>query len=40
MGIFANSDEPDEIPQNAVFRHGLHCSLRPKRSSENEMQFN
>ena len=30
----ANSDDPDEMPHNAAFHQGLHCSLRQKRSSE------
>ena len=28
MGILANSEDPDEMPQNVVFNQGLHCLLR------------
>ena len=30
MGSFANSEDPDEIQQNAAFYQGLHCLLRLK----------
>ena len=36
MRTFANSEDPDEMPQNAAFYQGLHCLLRQKRSSEKE----
>ena len=28
MGIFENSEDPDEMPQYAAFHQGLHCLLR------------
>ena len=28
MGTMANSEDPDEMPHNAVFHQGLHCLLR------------
>ena len=28
--IFANSEDPDVMPQNAAFHLGLHCLLRQK----------
>ena len=31
--------DPDEMPHYAAFRHGLHCLLLQKRSSEKEIQF-
>ena len=27
MGTLANSEDPDEMPQNAAFHQGLHCLL-------------
>ena len=27
-GTLANSEDPDEMPHNAAFDMGLHCSLR------------
>ena len=30
MGTFANSEDPDEMPQNTAFHQGLHCLLRHK----------
>ena len=37
MGILANSEDPDQIKHNLVFHQGLHCCLRPKKSSEKEI---
>ena len=28
MGTFANSEDPNEMPQIAAFHLGLHCLLR------------
>ena len=28
MGYFTNSEDPDEMPHNATYYHGLHCLLR------------
>ena len=39
MGTLENSDDPDEMPQNAAFHQGLHCLLKQKQSSEKEKQF-
>ena len=25
MSMFANSEDPDEMPHNAAFHQGLHC---------------
>ena len=36
MGIFANSEDPDEILHNAAFQQGLHCLLRQNRFSKKE----
>ena len=33
----ANSEDPDEMPLNATFHHGLHCLLRQNQDSEKEM---
>ena len=33
MSYFANSEDPDEMQQNAVFHQGLHCLWRLTRSS-------
>ena len=30
MGNLANSEDPDEMQQNAAFHQGLHCLLRLK----------
>ena len=30
MGTLPNSEDPDEIPHNWAFDHGLHCLLRLK----------
>ena len=32
MGTFANSEDPDEMPQNAAFHQGLHCSVLKTKS--------
>ena len=29
-GTLANSEDPDEMPQNATFHQGLHCLLISK----------
>ena len=34
MGTLTNSEDPDEMPQNATFHRGLLCLLRKK-----EMQY-
>ena len=34
MGTLANSEEPDDIPQNSAFHQGLHCLLRQKQFLE------
>ena len=40
MGTFANSEDPDEMPYNAAFHHGLHCLLyRQNPSSEKGIQY-
>ena len=39
MHSLTNSEDQDEMSHNATFHPGLHCSLRPKRSSETEIQF-
>ena len=31
MGTFANSEDPDEMQNEAAFHQGLHCLLRYKR---------
>ena len=33
-GIFANSEDPDEMPQNVAFHQGLHYLLRQIHSKE------
>ena len=37
-GTLANSEDPDEMPHNAAFHHGLHCLPRQNPSSETEIQ--
>ena len=39
MGPFENSEDPDEMLQNAAFHRDLHCLLRQNRSSEKEIQY-
>ena len=39
MGTLANSEDPDEMPQDAAFHMGLHCLLRLNKSSEKEIQY-
>ena len=39
MGTLANSEDPDEMPQNVAFHQGLHYLLRQKWSSEKEIQY-
>ena len=39
MGTLANSEDPDEILQNAAFHQGLHCLLRENLSSVQEIQY-
>ena len=34
-----NSEDPDEMPQNAAFHQGLHCLLRQNPSSERKIQY-
>ena len=36
MDTSANSEDPDEMAQNAAFHLGLHCLLGQNRSSEKE----
>ena len=31
MRSLANSEDPDEMPHNPAFHHGLHCLLWQKR---------
>ena len=40
MGIWANSEDPDEKPHKASFNQGLYCLLRLKQHSGTEMQRN
>ena len=37
MGASANSEDPDEVPYEAVFHPGLLCLLEYKRSSGTEV---
>ena len=39
MCSLANSEDLDEMAQNAAFHQGLHCLLRQNRSSEKEIQY-
>ena len=39
MGILANRENPDEMPQNTAFHQGLNCLLRHIRSSTKEIQY-
>ena len=39
MRSLANSEDPDEMPHNQAFHHGLHCLLWQKRSSGKEIRF-
>ena len=39
MSTFANSEDPDEMPHEAAFHEGLHCSLRLNQSLEIEVYF-
>ena len=38
MSILGNSEDPEEIPHISASHHGLHLSLRQKRSVEEEIQ--
>ena len=38
-GTLANSEDPDEMPNDATFHQGLHCLLRQNQSSEKEYIF-
>ena len=38
MDTLANSEDPDEMPHNAVFHQCLHCSLIQNRS-EKQIQY-
>ena len=40
MGTLANSEGPDEMPQNAAFHQGLHFLLRSKQFSGIEIHHN
>ena len=37
MGIFANSEDPDEMQHNAAFHQGVHCLLSLKQPSATEI---
>ena len=39
MHTLANSEDLDEMPNNAAFHQGLHSLLTQNRSSEKEIQF-
>ena len=39
MDTFANSEDPDEMPQNVAFHLGLHSLPRQNLSSEKEIFF-
>ena len=41
MGTLANSEDPDEMSQNAAFHLGMHCLLlkRSKQFSETEVHL-
>ena len=39
MSTLTNGEDPDEMLHNAAFHQGLHCLLKQKRSSENEIQY-
>ena len=38
MGTFANSEDPDEMLQNAAFHQGMQCLLTQNQSLEKEIQ--
>ena len=38
-GCFANSEDPDEISQIAIFHQGLHCLLRQTQSLVKEIHY-
>ena len=40
MGTLANSEDQDEMQQNAAFHQGLHCLLRIKQPSGTEIHHN
>ena len=39
IGTLANIEDPDKLPQNAIFHQGLHCLLRGKQSSGKETNY-
>ena len=39
MGTFANSEDPDEMLNNAAFYQSVHCLLIQNHSSKKEMEF-
>ena len=39
MNYFANSEDQDEMPHSAAFHQDLHCLLRLRQTSENEIHF-
>ena len=39
MCTLAKSEDPDEMPHTAAFHQCLHCLLRGKGSSEQELHF-
>ena len=38
MGMFTNSEDPDEMPHNVAFHQGLHCLLKQKRSLDKKIK--
>ena len=40
MGTLANSEDPDEMQQDAAFHQGLHCLRRLKHNSGTEIHHN
>ena len=39
MGTFENSENPDEMPENAAFHQDLHCLLRQNDLQRNKYNF-
>ena len=40
MRTLANSEDLDEMPNNAIFHQGLHCLLKISKESEIRNQYN
>ena len=38
MGMYVNSEDPDEMSLKVAFHQDLHCLLRQNQSSLNEIQ--